>query len=96
MDSMRSLLSLWLNPRVSRLAPRGGLLSLAAALALTGPVRADVRFENCQPTPDGGVTCDTVPEGDTLLDDEAARFGLFDEASPGWSEYSPYGWDDDI
>ena len=76
-------------------------LALAAALALALPLapvagRAGVRFENCQPTADGGISCDTRPDGDTLLDDEAARFGLFNEASPGWAEYSPYGWDDDI
>lgn len=71
-------------------------LVLLAVLSATGASRADVLFENCAPTADGGITCDTRPEGSTLLDDEAARFGLFDQASPGWSEYSPYGWDDDI
>jgi len=66
------------------------LLPLAAL-----PARAGVEFENCQPTPDGGVSCDTRPTGNTLDDDEAARYGLFDEASPGWSEFDPYeGYDD--
>ena len=33
--------------------------------------------------------------GNTLADDEAARYGLFDEASPGWAEFDPYeGYDD--
>ena len=66
------------------------LLPLAAL-----PVKAGVAFENCQPTPDGGVSCDTRPTGNTLADDEAARYGLFDEASPGWAEFDPYeGYDD--
>jgi hypothetical protein len=25
-----------------------------------------------------------------LADDEAARFGLFANASPGWNEFDPY------
>ena len=76
---------------------RRGLLLLGAPLALllSPPVHAGVEFDNCQPTPDGGVTCDTRPTGNTLADDEAARYGLFNEASPGWSEYDPYeGYDD--
>ncbi|UPM49738.1 hypothetical protein MY494_10455 [Synechococcus sp. A10-1-5-1] len=57
--------------------------------------RSGVVFDDCQPTPDGGVTCDTRPTGNTLLDDEAARYGLFNEASPGWAEFDPYqGYDD--
>ena len=39
---------------------------------------------------DGAITCDTVPTGNTLADDEAARFGLFANASPGWNEFDPY------
>lgn len=62
-----------------------GLLSLPLAAV------AQVRFIDCAPTPDGGISCDTQPEGDTLLDDEAARFGLFQGASPGWNEFLPYG-----
>ncbi len=73
-----------------------------AALLLAGliplvvmPARAGVAFENCQPTADGGVSCDTRPTGNTLADDEAARYGLFNEASPGWAEFDPYeGYDD--
>ena len=73
-----------------------------AALLLAGlspliptAVQAGVQFENCQPTADGGVSCDTRPTGNTLADDEAARYGLFNEASPGWAEFDPYeGYDD--
>ena len=58
----------------------GASLLLATALL---PVQAGVEFDNCQPT------------GNTLMDDEAARYGLFNEASPGWSEFDPYeGYDD--
>jgi hypothetical protein len=71
------------------------LLALGAALAGALPASAGVEFDNCQPTADGGITCDTRPTGNTLADDEAARYGLFDEASPGWSEFDPYeGYDD--
>ena len=76
----------------------GGWWALLAAMLFplaALPARAGVEFENCQPTPDGGVSCDTRPTGTTLDDDEAARYGLFDEASPGWSEFDPYeGYDD--
>lgn len=75
------------------------LAAMTAALVLAGgfgalPLRADVRFENCQPTADGGETCDTSPTGNTRLDDLDARFGLFDEASPGWNEFEPFEGDD--
>ena len=79
--------------------------NLASSLALVGlalgltpgltPVRADVVFQNCVPVAGGGITCDTRPEGNTLMNDEAARYGLFDQASPGWDEFEPYqGYDD--
>ncbi|MCP9848839.1 hypothetical protein KBY88_03250 [Cyanobium sp. Morenito 9A2] len=58
--------------------------------------RADVRFQDCQPAAGGGITCDTRPEGNTLLNDEAARFGLFDDASPGWDEFNPYQGDEQM
>lgn len=51
---------------------------------------ADVRFDNCVPAAGGGITCDTRPEGNTLFKDEAARYGLLNDASPGWDEYNPY------
>lgn len=64
-------------------------------MSLLLPARAGVVFENCQPAAGGGVSCDTRPTGNTLADDEAARYGLFDEASPGWAEFDPYeGYDD--
>ena len=77
--------------------------SLALSIALVGlglglppgPARADVVFQNCVPVAGGGITCDTRPEGNTLMNDEAARYGLFDQASPGWDEFEPYqGYDD--
>lgn len=75
-----------------------GIALVGLALGLTPaptPVRADVVFQNCVPVAGGGVTCDTRPEGNTLMNDEAARYGLFDQASPGWDEYEPYqGYDD--
>jgi hypothetical protein len=72
------------------------LLMLLVALALQAPAaRAGVVFTDCQPVAGGGITCDTQPTGNTLDDDEAARYGLFDEASPGWAEFDPYeGYDD--
>ncbi|WP_411867854.1 hypothetical protein [Vulcanococcus limneticus] len=80
---------------MTRLWPRRLALATAVAGLAAAPGQAGVRFENCQPTADGGLTCDTRPTGNTLMDDEAARFGLFDEASPGWSEFNPYeGYDD--
>ncbi len=74
-------------------------LGLASALlAALGPAavpaRADVRLQDCAPSSGGGITCDTRPEGATLLNDEAARFGLFEAASPGWDEFDPYAADD--
>jgi hypothetical protein len=74
---------------------RAGLLVLL--LAAASPLQAGVRFENCVTGADGSITCDTVPTGNTLADDEAARFGLFANASPGWNEFDPYaGYEDDF
>lgn len=71
------------------------LLVLLAPLLLAGPCWAGVVFENCQTGADGSVSCDTRPAGNTRMDDEAARYGLLDEASPGWAEFDPYqGYDD--
>ncbi len=53
------------------------------------PVRAGVVFDNCQSGTDGSISCDTRPTGNTLMNDEDARYGLLDQASPGWSEYNP-------
>jgi hypothetical protein len=79
----------------ARLLLVGALLGLL--LAAASPLRAGVRFENCVTGADGSITCDTVPTGNTLADDEAARFGLFSNASPGWNEFDPYaGYEDDF
>lgn len=63
---------------------------LLLPLTLPGAARAGVQFENCVHGSDGSITCDTVPTGNTLFDDEAARYGLLRDASPGWSEFDPY------
>ena len=59
-------------------------------LLVAGPVQAGIDFTGCTSGPDGSITCNTVPTGNTLTDDIDARYGLDDEASPGWSEYEPY------
>lgn len=82
--------------RAHPLSQLGRLAALALAVAAAAPVRADVVFENCQPSGDGGITCDTRPTGNTLMDDEAARFGLFQQASPGWNEFEPFEGDDEM
>ncbi len=70
---------------------------LLLPLTLSRAVRAGVQFENCVHGSDGSITCDTVPTGNTLFDDEAARYGLLRDASPGWSEFDPYeGLDDEF
>ncbi|MFS6826070.1 hypothetical protein [Cyanobium sp. ATX 6F1] len=75
---------------VRRFRPLLASALLLGCLAAPAGSRADVRFQNCTPAPGGGITCDTRPEGNTLLNDEAARFGLFNDASPGWDEFNPY------
>ena len=72
-----------------------GLAAIAAAVLLAAPpVQAGVVFDNCTSGPGGAISCDTRPTGNTLYNDEAARYGLFDQASPGWAEYNPYeGYD---
>jgi len=71
------------------------LLGVLGPLVLAASATAGVVFENCQTGPDGSISCDTRPTGNTRMDDEAARYGLFDEASPGWAEFDPYeGYDD--
>jgi hypothetical protein len=76
-----------------------GLLAslLLGVLGTVGPASAGVRFENCVTAPDGSITCDTVPTGNTLTQDIDSRYGLLDNASPGWSEFDPYaGYEDDF
>jgi hypothetical protein len=91
------------QPReVSSMSPAPRLLSLAGVLLLSlmggaGPSLANVQFENCVTGADGSITCDTVPTGNTLMNDVDARYGLLQNASPGWSEFEPYqGYDDDF
>ena len=73
---------------------RTALLGLALAsgglvVAWAMPGSAGVVFDNCQTLPGGAVSCNTRPTGNTRDNDEAARYGLFDEASPGWNEFDP-------
>ena len=71
--------------------------AISTALLVGQPGRAGVEFDNCQPAADGGISCDTRPTGNTQMDDEAARYGLFNDASPGWSEFDPdQGFEDDL
>ena len=58
-------------------------------------VSGQVRFNDCQPVAGGGVTCNTVPYGNTRTQMIDGQYGLLDQASPGWAEYDPYqGYDD--
>jgi len=73
------------------------MTTLLVLQLIAPPGHAGVRFENCVTAADGSITCDTVPTGNTLANDEAARYGLLDNASPGWSEFDPYGgYEDDF
>ena len=84
--------------RVRRSAQVGHIVGLGVFLVLAGagPAQAGIDFTGCTSGPDGSITCNTVPTGNTLTDDIDARYGLDDEASPGWSEYEPYqGFDDE-
>ena len=67
-----------------------------AFVSLVGvSVKGQVRFNDCQPVAGGGVTCNTVPYGNTKTQMIDGQYGLMDQASPGWAEYDPYqGYDD--
>ena len=73
-------------------------LAAAATLAMgTTAAHAGIRFDNCQQGSDGSISCDTQPTGNTYLDDKDAQYGLFQNASPGWSEFNPYqGYDEEF
>ena len=73
-----------------------GIVTLVTiSFSLVSSVRAQVRFDDCQPVAGGGITCNTVPYGNTRADMIDGEFGLMDQASPGWAEYNPYeGYDD--
>lgn len=82
-----------------QIRPISSLALAGVSLTLLGlaPAIAGVEFDNCQPTADGGISCDTRPTGNTLMDDQTARYGLFNDASPGWSEFDPdEGFEDDL
>jgi len=71
--------------------------ALSFLLLSLAPGRADVKFDNCVRGSDGSITCDTVPTGNTLLNDKDAQYGLLQNASPGWSEFDPYeGYGEDF
>ena len=67
-----------------------------AFVSLVGvSVKGQVRFNDCQPVAGGGVTCNTVPYGNTRTQMIDGQYGLLDQASPGWAEYDPYeGYED--
>jgi hypothetical protein len=82
--------------RICRPVP---LLAVITAALLSAPLaaRAGIRFENCVRGADGSLSCDTVPTGNTYLNDKDAQYGLLQQASPGWSEFNPYqGYDEDF
>lgn len=82
-----------------QIRPISSLALAGVSLTLLGlaPAISGVEFDNCQPTADGGISCDTRPTGNTLMDDQTARYGLFNDASPGWSEFDPdEGFEDDL
>jgi len=68
---------------------RGSFAWGCLVAACAAPVQAGVVFDNCQTLPGGAVSCNTRPTGNTRDNDEAARYGLFDQASPGWNEFDP-------
>jgi hypothetical protein len=78
-------------------SPAMAAWALLFLLATAPSGRAGVRFENCVRGPAGSLTCDTVPTGNTYLNDKDAQFGLFQNASPGWNEFNPFqGYDEDF
>ena len=84
-----------MNPARRALSLAGVLLLSLIGGAAGG--LANVQFENCVTGADGPISCDTVPTGNTLMQDVDARYGLLQNASPGWSEFEPYqGYDDDF
>jgi hypothetical protein len=88
----RSYLRFWF--RLSCLLP---LLAFTGPLLISPPGWAGIQFENCVRGQDGSITCDTVPTGNTLMNDIDARAGLLQQASPGWSEFDPYaGYNEDF
>ena len=82
-------------PRAMTISGTGLTAALLIAGALSSTAQAQVRFDDCKPVAGGGITCNTVPTGNTRADMIDGEYGLMDQASPGWSEYNPYeGYDD--
>ena len=83
------------SPMIQRLLQpaQPGVLMAILLLLLAGPgaARAGIQFENCVNGTDGSISCDTVPTGNTYMNDKDAQYGLLQNASPGWSEFDPYG-----
>ena len=77
---------------------KGHILGIGVLLLMgTLPAQAGIDFTGCTSGPDGSITCNTVPTGNTLTDDIDARYDLDSEASPGWSEFEPdQGFDQDF
>mgnify|MGYP003326311035 CR=1 FL=1 len=63
--------------------------SLMLWICASTSVQAQVRFDDCQPIAGGGVTCNTVPYGNTRAQMIDGEYDLLDQASPGWAEYDP-------
>ena len=93
---MTAVQSVYIEPQ--KQIVRFTIVGLGVLLALCcAPVFAGVEFTGCTDGPDGSVTCNTEPTGNTLTDEMDARFDLDSEASPGWSEFNPdQGFDDDF
>jgi hypothetical protein len=70
---------------------------LIAVAASQSRGHAGVIFNDCVRGSDGSITCNTVPTGNTYLNDKDAQYGLLQNASPGWSEFSPYqGYNEEL
>lgn len=72
---------------------------VAVSLLIGGlnAAQAGIQFNNCVTSSDGSITCDTVPTGNTAMNDVDARYGLLQQASPGWAEFNPYeGYGEDF
>ena len=68
---------------------------MAISVGLFTSAHAQVRFDDCQPVAGGGITCNTVPYGNTRADMIDGEYDLMNQASPGWAEYNPYeGYED--
>ena len=94
---MPTLTALPATAALSRVLSTPLVCLLASAAFWAARVDAAVVFTGCVKGADGSITCNTVPTGNTYLNDQAARYGLFQNASPGWNEFSPYqGYDEEL